>query len=108
MSVKFQKRGFTSGLVLSLLNPQAIPWWIGMIAYLKSEGWISIDTVFAKHSFIFGTAVGALALLSLLALLAQKLSYRFQHNRLLAVFPGAVLLALGIFTLIKYFAFLNS
>ena len=104
-SVKFLGDGFKSGLILSLLNPQAIPWWIGVIAYLKSEGWIAIDTPFSKHSFILGTAVGALALLLLLALLAQRLSGFFQHNRLLALFPGAILLGLGIFTLVKNFIF---
>ncbi|MEJ7644215.1 MAG: LysE family transporter [Chryseolinea sp.] len=105
LSVKFQNNGFTSGLVLGLLNFQAIPWWIGIIAYLKSEGWISIDTTFAKHSFILGTAAGALVLLCLLALLAQRLSGFFQHSRVLAIFPGIVLLSIGIFTLVKYFYF---
>jgi len=105
-TVKFLGDGFKSGLILSLLNPQAIPWWIGVVAYLKAEGSVTMETTFSKHSFILGTAVGALALLLLLALLARKLSGFFQHNRFLAMFPGAVLLALGTFTLVKYFLFL--
>ncbi|MFZ6010399.1 MAG: LysE family translocator, partial [Bacteroidota bacterium] len=43
-AVKFQESGFRRGLVLSVLNPQAIPFWIAVTAYLKHEGWINLDT----------------------------------------------------------------
>jgi threonine/homoserine/homoserine lactone efflux protein len=104
-SGKFLGEGFKSGLILSLLNPQAIPWWIAVIAYLKAQGWISLNTHFEKHFFILGTALGSLALLILLAVLAQRLSGFFQNSRMLARFPGALLLALGTFALVKYFLF---
>lgn len=102
-TVRLQESGFARGLILSILNPQAIPWWIAVTAYLKAQGWIVIDTAPRIHAYVFGTALGALALLTLLAFGAQRVSRFVQHNRLIAILPSAVLLALGIFTFIKIF-----
>jgi threonine/homoserine/homoserine lactone efflux protein len=99
VSVKMQESGFVRGLILSILNPQAIPWWIGVTAYLKSEGFVELDTPIRIHSYVLGTSIGALALLILLALLAERLSHLVTHNKLLAMTPGIVLLLLGILTL---------
>ncbi len=103
LASKFQQSGFRRGLILSLLNPQAIPWWIGMTAYLKAQGWIALDTPWRLHSYVLGTAIGALALLALLALMANRLSSLLQHNRVIKIIPGMVLLALGLMAFIQYF-----
>ena len=95
-SVRVEESGFKRGLILSILNPQAIPWWVGMTAYLRSQGWILLDTPFRLHSYVLGTAVGALCLLTLFALGAQRLSGLVRHNRVLAVLPSAVLVVLGV------------
>jgi threonine/homoserine/homoserine lactone efflux protein len=105
VSVKMQQSGFVRGLILSILNPQAIPWWIGVTAYLKSEGFVVLDTPIRIHSFVLGTAIGALALLISLALLAERLSHLVTHNKLLAMLPGIVLLFLGILTLANIYIF---
>ena len=102
-TVRLQESGFVRGLILSILNPQAIPWWIAVTAYLKSQGWIVIDTTARLHAFVLGTALGALALLTLLAFGAQRVSKLIQHNRLVAILPSAVLLALGVITFFKIY-----
>jgi threonine/homoserine/homoserine lactone efflux protein len=58
LTVKLQESGFRKGLILSILNPQAIPWWIGMTAYLKVQGWIVLDTNWRLHSYVLGTSAG--------------------------------------------------
>jgi threonine/homoserine/homoserine lactone efflux protein len=103
VSIKMQESGFVRGLILSILNPQAIPWWIGVTAYLKSEGFVVLDTPWRVHSYVLGTAIGALALLTLLAILAERLSHLVTHNKLLAMVPGIVLLVLGILTLVNIY-----
>ena len=100
-TVKVQDSGFVRGLVLSLLNPQAIPWWIGVTAYLKAQGWIAIDTTLRLHAFIFGTSVGALLLLTLLAFGAQRVSGLVQNSKLMAVLPSVALLVLGMVLLLR-------
>lgn len=104
-SVRMQESGFVRGLILSILNPQAIPFWIGVTAYLKVQGWIDLSTTWRLHSYIFGTAVGAMVLLSIVALMAQKVSRLFTHTKLIQMIPGGVLLSLGLFGFIRYFFF---
>ena len=100
-TVKMQESGFVRGLILSILNPQAIPWWIGVTAYLKSEGLILLDSPIRVHSYVLGTAVGVLILLTLLAITAERLSHLIKHNKVLAMAPGIILLLLGLYTLLR-------
>jgi threonine/homoserine/homoserine lactone efflux protein len=104
-SVRVQQSGFRRGLVLSILNPQAIPFWIAVTAYLKMEGWIDLSTNMRLHSYVLGTSVGVMILLTLLAVLARKVSTTFQTSRMLRLLPGAILLLLGAIGLTKYFFF---
>lgn len=102
LTVKLQESGFRKGLVLSILNPQAIPWWIGMTAYLKAQGWIVLDTGWRLHSYVLGTSLGVLLLLLLLAFMAQKLASIIKHNRVVALLPSIILIVLGLIALISY------
>ena len=102
LTVKFQESGFRKGLILSILNPQAIPWWIGMTAYLKVQGWIVLDTGWRLHSYVLGTSLGVLLLLILLAFMAQKLATILKHNRVVALLPGIILTLLGLLALYSY------
>lgn len=101
-SERLQESGFIRGLMLSILNPQAIPFWIGVTAYLKTEGWIKLDTTLRLHSYVLGTSIGVMILLSILAVMAQKISTPFQSSRLIRMIPGIVLLLLGVIGLLKY------
>lgn len=103
LTVKLQESGFRKGLVLSILNPQAIPWWIGMTAYLKAQGWIVLDNPWRLHSYVFGTSIGVLLLLLLLAFMAEKLASIMKHNRVVALLPSIILFLLGLIALVSYF-----
>jgi len=101
-SVKFSESGFRRGLILSLFNPMAIPFWIGVTAYLKAQGWIDLHSVLLLHSYVFGTSIGALVLLTLFTFLAKRLSVYVQNNRFVKRVPGFTLLILGLYALAKY------
>jgi threonine/homoserine/homoserine lactone efflux protein len=101
-SQKFNQSGFRRGLILGILNPLAMPFWIGVTAYLESQHWINLATNFQLHSYLVGVSLGGLALLLAAAYLAQKIISRFEQNTVIKKFPGVVMLALGIFSLIKY------
>ncbi len=101
-SVKFNESGFRRGLVLSVLNPMAIPFWIGVTAYLKAQGWIDISDSTMLHSYLFGTAVGVLILLILFAFLAKRLANYVSNNKVVKLVPGITLLVLGLYAFIKY------
>lgn len=102
-SVKFNASGFRRGIVLSILNPMAIPFWIGVTAYLKSQGWIDLSTTSLLHTYVLGTSVGAMLLLTLYTFLAERLSGYVQNSRVVQLVPGVTLLLLGIYAFWNFF-----
>jgi threonine/homoserine/homoserine lactone efflux protein len=103
-SVRFNESGFWRGLVLSILNPMAIPFWVGITAYLKAQGWIDLSTTWLLHSYVLGTSVGVMILLTIYAFLARRLASHIKDNHLVKLFPGLILLLLGGYAFIKYFS----
>lgn len=101
-SVRFNASGFRRGIVLSILNPMAIPFWIGITAYLKAQGWIDLSTPALLHGYVLGTSIGVLALLVLFIFLAKRLSGYIKDNRYVKLVPGFTLLVLGLYAFVKY------
>ena len=99
---RFNKSGFRRGIVLSILNPMAIPFWIGITAYLKAQGWLSFPDKIHLHLYVLGTAFGVMALLILFTYLANKFAGYIQNNKIVKLVPGVTLLALGLYAMIKY------
>ena len=99
---KFSESGFRRGIILSLLNPMAIPFWIAITAYLKAQGWIDLSSDLKLHLYIFGTSVGAMILLVLFTYLAHRLSQYITGNKVVKLVPGITLLALGLYAFVRY------
>ena len=100
---KFQESGFRRGLILSILNPMALPFWVVVTAYLKAQGWIALSSTLLLHSYVFGTSVGVMLLLALFIILAKKLSGYASQNTWVKLVPGITLLVLGIYAFTNYF-----
>ncbi len=101
-AVKFNESGFRRGIVLSILNPMAIPFWIGITAYLKAQGWINLSSQALLHSYVLGTSVGVIILLILFTFLAKQLSSYVKDNRYVKLVPGFTLLVLGLYAFVRY------
>ncbi len=99
---RFSESGFRRGIALSMLNPMAIPYWMGFTAYMKAQGWIDLATTGLLHTYVFGTAVGAMALLALLVFLAERIAPHVQGSRWIKIVPGLVLLVLGLYAFSRY------
>lgn len=99
---RFNESGFRRGLVLSILNPMAIPFWIGITAYLKAQGWIDLSSGLKLHLYVFGTSVGAMILLTLFTYLARRLSAYVTQSKLVKLLPGLTLLVLGLYAFVRY------
>lgn len=100
---KFHQSGFRRGILLSILNPLVLPFWVGITAYLQSQQWIVLTTPINLHAYLLGVSLGALSLLISVAYLAKKVAGYFKDNRWLPKIPGFTLLLLGIYSLIRYF-----
>jgi cytochrome c biogenesis protein CcdA len=81
----------------------AIPFWIGITAYLKAQGWINLSEATWLHGYLFGTSVGVLLLLILFTFLAKRLSHYVSNNNVVKLVPGITLLVLGLYAFGKYF-----
>jgi threonine/homoserine/homoserine lactone efflux protein len=101
-ATRFNESGFRRGIVLSILNPMAIPFWIGITAYLKAQEWIDLSSTGKLHMYILGTAVGAMVLLTLFTYMARRLSGYVTNNKVVQLIPGVTLLALGVYAFARY------
>lgn len=99
---RFNDSGFRRGLILGLLNPLALPFWIGFTAYFKSQHWITLSTTLELHAYLVGVSTGAFLLLMLLAFLAKKIVTNFENNTWLKRIPGFAMVVLGVYSLIVY------
>lgn len=99
---KFSQSGFRRGIILSILNPMAIPFWIAITAYFKINGWIDLETAGLVHMYVFATSVGAMALLTLFVFLAHGLAHYVKDSIAVKLIPGVVLLTLGLYAFVKY------
>jgi len=99
---KLKKSGFRKGVVLSILNPLAIPFWIGVTAYLKHQQWVQLSDNWLITVYVMGISVGTFSLLALLALLSQYLGSFFRKSTLIQIIPGVIFLILGLYALLEY------
>lgn len=99
---KLSQSGFRRGLVLGILNPLAMPYWIGITAYLRSQHWIDLSSTLTFQGYLFGVSLGALSILVVLMYLARKIAQGFQHNPWIKKIPGATMLGLGLYSFGQY------
>lgn len=99
--VDAKEYGFTKGLVLGILNPLAMPYWIAITAYLKSQQWLLLETPWDLHAYLIGVVLGALCFFMVAAYLAQRVAVYLKGNSVLKYIPAATLLILGIYALVN-------
>lgn len=101
-SAKLNDSGFRRGIILGILNPLAMPYWIGVTAYLESQHWVNLSSSVNLHSYLLGVSFGGFALLAAVAYLAKRIISGFQQSTLLKKIPAFVMLALGTYSLLQY------
>ena len=101
-SRRFEASGFRRGVVLSLVNPLAIPFWMAITAYLTTYGWIDLSDNLEIHAYLLGVSLGTLVLFMVLAYLAKKVVAGFISNALLQKTPGILLILLGVYAFAEY------
>lgn len=103
---KFTERmnssGFRRGIVLSILNPLVLPFWVATTAYLNGMKWIELSTNARLHAYLVGVSLGSFALFVLFIYLAKRIVSEFHHESALQKIPGIILLALGLYAFIQY------
>ena len=103
LRVRYDQSGFRRGLILGVLNPLAIPFWIAMTAYLRSQGWVRLDSTGSLHAYLLGVFAGAFLLLLLLGYVSKQAMVAFTRFPAIRRLPGLVLLVLGLYAFVRYF-----
>jgi threonine/homoserine/homoserine lactone efflux protein len=101
-TAKLNDSAYVRGIILSVLNPLAIPFWVGTTAYLSSLGWIDLSTSLQLHSYLVGICVGAFVILMILTYLAKRIVSQMGQNSWLNKIPGSVLIVLGVYAFLEY------
>ncbi len=93
--------GFQKGIVLGLVNPMSIPFWLVVTAYLQNEGLVVLKDV-GYWMYLIGISAGTFALLMTVLWLGKKFT-RISDNQLLVhKLPGLFLIGLGVYTLVMW------
>ncbi len=100
-------RHFLQGLIIALMNPQGIPYWIIVLAYLHSAEIFAIDSGVSSTGlllFLSGVMIGKFAALSLFGLLSNVINRRTAFlQQWTDKITGGILIALGILQAFQFF-----
>jgi threonine/homoserine/homoserine lactone efflux protein len=92
---------FAKGILLSLVNVAAIPFWLMYTSVLRAYGWISVDDAPAIASFVAGIASGTCLALLLFGIAGRQAGQRFDLNaRLINQGVGLALFGLGLLQIV--------
>ena len=99
-----QQSPFMKGVLLSLINPLCIPFWIFYTSYFHSFGWIDLSTNYYISILVLGISVGTFLALIAFGITGQILVTRIQHlNKWLNRIIGFTLILLAIIQAIRLF-----
>ena len=97
MKDKRKTSPFLRGAIIGILNPQALPFWVAVIAALKSSAWVSFGMWDFILLFLFGVSLGKLVALLLygkmsLLIVSRITSLSQWMNRII----GGIFIALAL------------
>ena len=98
------RNGFKKGVILGLLNPLTIPFWLTVTAYLQANQWISLKE-YHFWIYISGLTVGTFLLLLTVNRLGSKFTNIANNQCLVHKVPGIAFLGLGLYNIYQWVSF---
>ncbi|WP_258100281.1 LysE family translocator [Marinoscillum pacificum] len=97
------RNGFKKGVLLGILNPLTIPFWLTVTAYLQANKWISLKEY---HFWIYltGLTIGTFLLLLTVNRLGRKFTNIASNQFLVHKVPGIAFLGLGLYNMYQWFS----
>lgn len=93
--------GFQKGIVLGLVNPMTIPFWLVITSYLRNDGLVELKD-FSYWMYLIGLSAGTFALLMTVLWLGNKFTRIADNQLMVHKVPGILLIGLGIYTLVTW------
>lgn len=94
------RHGFMKGVLLGILNPMTIPFWLAITTYLENDGLVSV-TGFCFWLYLIGLTAGTFCLLITVNALGSKFTKVADNRFLVQKVPGMMLLGIGVYFLLK-------
>ena len=102
-----EKGAFLKGVVLGILNPQAVPFWFFVLSSLNSTDVLNLnfqDNVFLIFLFLLAAGIGKFASLSLFAAISKLVEKQAaKYSEYLNKIIGGVLIGIGLIQAIGLF-----
>lgn len=89
------KSGFLKGVVLGVLNPLAMPFWLGVTTYLQINGLINLMGV-NYWGYILGVFLGEVTLLLIIIKVGGRFTRVADNRTIVNVIPGVVFVFLAL------------
>jgi len=100
-----KKSSFLNGFIVAIFNPQTIPYWIFVLAYLKSARVLYLKSWYLLL-FLAGVSIGKFIILSLYSYLSEYIKKHTPNlNDYVSKAIGGILLVAGFVQAVKYFFF---
>ncbi len=94
------RMGFTRGVILGILNPLTIPFWLAVTGYLAAHNWISLENIH-YWMYVLGLSSGTICLLWCVDLLGSKFRKVADNRLVVHIIPGLLFIVMGIFNLLE-------
>ena len=94
------RQGFLKGMMLGILNPMTIPFWLAITTYLENDNLISVEGI-SFWMYLIGLSSGTFFLLLTVSALGKQFSKVADNKFIVLRVPGLILLGLGVYFLIK-------
>ncbi len=90
-----KSHGFIKGLVLSILNPQAIPFWVFVVTWFQNQQWVRLSN-WNLIAFVAGGASGRFLSLALYSYLSVTVIQETKKlNQMMNKIIGSILIVLS-------------
>ncbi|MDE0472565.1 MAG: LysE family transporter [Ekhidna sp.] len=94
------RHGFLRGLILGIINPMTIPFWLAITTYLENDRLIDLSSA-GFWMYLTGLAVGTFCLLLTINALGKRFTKISDNKLLVYKVPGILLIGLGTYFLLK-------
>lgn len=94
------RHGFLRGMMLGILNPMTIPFWLAITTYLENDGLIQIEGL-SFWMYLIGLSAGTFCLLVTVNALGSRFTKIADNKIIVHKVPGLILLSIGIYFLVK-------
>jgi len=98
-----ERSSFLNGIIVAVLNPQSIPYWIFVLAYLKSANVLELYSL-KLWLFLAGVAIGKYTILVIYSYLSLFINRHIANlDNYVSKTIGGVLMVIGLIQALRYF-----